>query len=737
MKKSFFILTLVLSCNFSNAQNSLQYLSSTTGAACQAIKYYNGYVLTGTGSTLRSYYVGSGATVPFDSVFEYRYLSEIIRMAINDHYLYVAANYDGMTKWDISNPALPVKVYDIPVDSAGMATQGIAIKGDTIFLAQQSKVTAYKDYGNSYSKITSFGYAPFAGIISGVAVKGNLLAYTVWQYGGQNGVYLHDANDFSFISFTPHGGFLTENVIWGKNNNLLHVMGGTNTVNGHFYTLNVSNPFSPQVVFTDTVLGFPFGAAMALPYNAENINDTIYVANWGGLKPGDLSNCYIRVYDATDTSNVHLLTYINAGLWHFDMTVHYPKLYVASEWYGIKTIDITDIMNPVDEGNTLTGGWNLSSDAWGNYMTVANEGYGFKLYDISDVHNPVLINVKNDPGFCGHANFSDDGQYIYTVNLSYQPMRVYRRDSMIQTGYIQQSVNNGRFIVHHDRIFSKLDNSLLIIDVSDPYNPFIDSTITMTYNDMALANDVLYISSNDSIWAYDVSGNNFSEIVHVPMLVNQDAKMLAAYNNKIYVYITNKGLTRYTLEFYNPSYSLAEDFSAILPNGSPSYIAADTFGLYLAYRLKGLYAIDRQNFAETGYYRGGLDYRKYTDIYGVRDLFGKDGKIFFVEYFAQTTILSNDTLYTGITNLADDDNILLVYPNPAYSTAFIFIPEELKNKVLTVEIFDLSGKRIETQHPEIYKNVLAFDCASLNTGIYLISVRAKGIMPRNAKLIKY
>lgn len=733
MKKAIFIFLSLLSINLF-PQNSLQFLSATTGAACQSIKYYNNYVFTGTGSTLRSYYAGSGAIIPFDTVFEYRYTSEIIRMYLNSHYLYVAANYDGMTKWDISNPALPVKIFDIAVDSAGMATQGIAIKGDTIFLAQQAKVTAYKDYGSSYSKIASFGYAPIAGLVSGIAVKGNLLAYTVWQAGGQNGVYLYNANNFSFISFTQQSGFLTENVIWGKNNNLLHVMGGTNTTNGHFYTLDVSNPFSPLMIFTDTVIGLPLGASMALPYNAENINDTIYVANWGGLKPGNLSNCFVRVYDATNPANVHLLTYINAGLWHFDMTVHYHKMYIASEWYGIKTLDITDIMNPVDEGNTLTGGWNLSSDAYGNYMTVADEGYGFKLYDISDIHHPVVLKINNDPGFCRHADFSDNGDYIYTANMTTQGLRVYKRDSLIQTGYIQPAVCNGRFIVHGNRIFSKLDNKLLIINASNPYSPFVDSTINMTYNDMAMANNVLYITTNDSIAAYDVAGNNFNEIAKVSMIANQNAEMIAAYNNKIYVYIINKGLTRYMLHFNNPSYSLNEEFSAAQVNDAPAYIAADTFGVYLAYRLEGLYALNKQTFAQTGYYRGGLDYRKYTNMYGVQDLFCKDNKIFLAEYFAQTTILTNDTSSYGISHYKAFDNNEYIFPNPSTGRIYFHLAET-GSKGISFYIYDMTGRLVKSAFFNTVTMKAGLDCKSLSPGIYLLNAVSEDKV-RSFKLIK-
>ncbi|HNW98303.1 MAG TPA: T9SS type A sorting domain-containing protein [Bacteroidales bacterium] len=718
MKK--LLLIFLLFTIIGKAQNTLQFLSANTGAACQSIKYYNGYVFTGTGSTLRSYYAGSGATVPYNSVFEYRYTSEIIRMIIHDHYLYVAANYDGMSKWDISNPVAPVKLFDIPVDSVNMSTQGIAIKGDTIFLAQYAKVLAYKDFGSSYSKIGSFGNVPFGGHLTGVAVKNNLLAYTVSQFGGQNGVYIYNANNFSFVSFHQLGGFYTENVIFGKNNNLLHVMGGTNSTNGYFFTLDVTNPLSPQKVFGDTVLGISLGIAMALPYNAENINDTIYVANWGGLKPGNTSNCFIRVYDATNPSNIHLLTYINAGLWHFDMTVHYPKLYVASEWYGIKTVDITDILNPVDEGNTLTGGWNLSSDSWGNYMAVSNEGYGFKLYDISDVHNPVLTDVNNDPGFCFHSNFSDDGNYIFTTNSSYQGFRVYTRNPLQQISFIQQAVCNGRFIVYQHRIFSKLDNSIVIINVGNPAIPFVDSTVNITFNDMALANGKLLVSTSDSIFAFDVSGNKFEKIASVALASNQDAQMIAAYSDETFVYITNKGLTRYKLVFNNPGYSLNEEFYSTLANGAPNYMATDSFGLYLAYRLKGLYALNKQTFVQTGFYRGGLDYRKLSDQYGVRDLFCKNDKIFFVEYFAQTSILTNDSTYTSIPVLNNIEDKIMVYPNPSNSSINISFGSEMLENPKEIRIYSITG--VLLHHSFIESSSENINISEFQNGMYFLNL---------------
>jgi len=693
MKKIFFFFFFLLP-HIMFSQNMLHYLSSTTGAACQAIKYYNDYVFTGTGSTLRAYYVGTGHITPYAQVFEYRYVSQIIRMTIRDNFLYVAANYDGMTKWDISIPSNPVRVFDILPDTGSMSTQAIALKGDTIFLAQFHKISAYKDLGNSFYKINDICNAPLFGTINGLAVKDNLLAYTVTQLGGQNGVYIRDLNANTPLSFYQVGGFLMENVIWGKNNKLLHVMAGTNTVEGYFFTLDASNPSMPIKIFEDTIEGAPYGLAMALPYNAENHNDTIYVANWGGLRPNDLTACFIRAYDATDTSSVHLINYLPAGLWHFDMTINYPKMYVASEWYGIKTVDISDMMNPVDEGNTITGGWNVSSDVWGNFLAIANEGYGFKLYDISIPENPVLIGVKNDPGFCFNACFSHDGQYIYTTNMTYQGMRIYRRDSLIQTGHIQQAVSNGQFLVNQNRIFSKLDNMLNIIDVSNPYAPLVCTTYVMSINDMAVVDNKLIVSGNDSISIYDISGNNFNLVALEVFAAGQDGSVIGVFNNHIYIYVKNKGLVHYELQNNGGNYNLYEDQVFTLPQGEPTFMAADSFALYSVYRLKGLYAYDKFTMNELGYYRTGLDYRKYTTMYGVQKLFCKNGLVFLVEYFSQTSILTGNPDYAGINTLWDNACDIIIFPNPAQNDINIktYFPNNRKNITLTV--YTLDGKML-------------------------------------------
>ena len=730
MKRVFSLITAIGIFFNVFSQNNLQFLGATTGAACQSIKYYQDYVFTGTGSTLRSYYVGSGPSIPYAYGFEYRYRSEIIRMRMHGHFLYVCANYDGMTKWDVSDPANPIKMFEILPDSAGMATQAVAFKGDTIFLAQYNKMCAYKDYGNTYTKIASFAIPQFGSTVVGVDVKDNLCAVSQQHWGNQNGVWLYDANTFAFISFYQQGTFLSENVIFGKNNSLLHVMGGTSinqfAPDGLFYTLDVSNPASPQKIFSDTVNGI-YLAAIAVPYNAENINDTIYVANWGAIKPnGPPDTCYIRAYDATNPANVHLIKYLPGGLWNFDMTLNGKTMYVASEWYGILSVDLIDFQHPQVLGKTTTGGWNCDADVYGNKMVVANEGFGYKLFDISDPAVPALLKQNEAPGFCVHIKFSADGEYIYSGNLTYQGLRIYTADSLVQTGFIQQAVCSGRFMVVNHRIFSELNNSLVIIDVSNPYMPFVDTTISMSINDMAAGDEKLFVSGNDSIVVFDVSGNNFQRIASVALSGNQVAQRMAVYNNLCYAFVANKGLVKYSLDFLNPGFELHEVSTTSLVNGVPAFMAADTFGLYCAYRFYGLFAYGHNTLAQTGWYRGGLDYRRLPNQYGVQNLFCKNNLIFLVEYFCQTSVLTNNDNLSSIDSIPVMDNEPLLYPNPAAGKFIIQLCGN-NNKIVDITLTNIDGALVYKTRKTLKGNgmdSIEINVEGLPAGNYFCSIVA-------------
>ena len=704
------------------AQDSLRFISGTTGAASLTIKYHNGYLFTGLGATLRVY--KATTPVPYQQVFEYRYKSALVDLVIRNNFLYAAANYDGMTKWDIADPEQPVQVFTIANTDDQLPMIDVSLAGDTIYLSRMKKISAYKDFGDHYDKIGDFGFVTGTARVYGSDIKNGICAYAVADaFSNQNGVYFYSSTNFSLISHYIQNYCWTENVIWGKNNNILHVLGGTNGVNGIFYSLDISDIHNPQVVFTDSLIGVPFGFAVADPLKAVNINDTIYIATTAALKPGGpLDTTFIRVYDATMTSNIHLINYLPAGLWHFDLDIHFPYCYVASEWYGIKTVDISAFSHPVDLGNTLTGGWNLGCDKSGNLLVTANEGYGFKVYDISTISSPVLVNINNDPGFCSKAKFSDDGEYIYTANGTYDGFRVYKTNTLQRTGSISQTVGTGKMQVFQNRVFIQQEvpgNYLNMIDVTDPSHPVIESKIPMTLNDMIISSSKLFIDKNDSILVIDISGNKFERIAFIALGTTEDAKSIAVYNDEVFVYITQRGLVKYHLAQNGGNYTLNESGIYSLPQGVPFVMAADSFGVYAGYKGKGLFSFDRQSLVQKSFFRGEMDFKGYAVQYGIQELVCKDNLIFLAEYMAQTSILTNDNHYIGINELSLPGKIH-IFPNPVKTHSRLFIDDFKPKDQTTFQLYNYLGQLILTRSVE--SSPVNFDRGNLPDGLYIFRI---------------
>jgi len=749
----FFISAIPLS---SVAQDSLKFISATTGAACYQVEYYNNHLFTGTGTTLRVYDVNGNP--PFNMLFEYRFRSIILDLKVKNNFLYVAANHDGISKWDISAISNPVKLYDYVPDSLNEAANDIAFYGDTLFVAYYKKVGVFYDNGTSFQKLATFGHLGNGnGYISGGDLKDSVYAYTVARntYSGTNpdGIYFRNTKTFSFISSFPQAFAAPEDVIFGKNTLLLHVMGGTQSTyngldaRGLFYSLDISNINSPQLAFSDTVADAVPGLAIASPLNAVNINDTIYVATTAALGPGwvfpNPAYGQVYVYDATNPSNVHFLTNIYAGLWHFDVDINNKTLYVASEWYGIKTLDISNLYNEVDKGNTLTGGWAMKGDKYGNILILANEGYGIKKYDITNISQPVLAGsatyTANAPGFCQEVKFSANGNYVYGLFQTYDQFKIYDVSTLSLVGSIPTigNVNYGNtdMLVWGNKVYLNLNSgsndSLRIINVTTPSSPFIDTILPISGNDMKMdGSGKIFLCNNNGVYVYDITTG-------IPLLLSshlfssgiQDGKQIAVINDTIFVYVTWKGLVRY---IYNSSLNtITEDATVLLSNGTPQAMATDQFGLYIAWTKFGLYSYRKQTMAQTSWYRTGLDLKGYSDIWPVNDLFCKDNLIFLNEYFGQITILSNDNNYSvSVPEISTAEISCEVYPNPSNGKTQVAVAENsgsisAQSGQYSLEIYNLLGEKVYEKSNEQLSTInspLSIDLHEAPSGIYFLKI---------------
>jgi hypothetical protein len=339
------------------------------------------------------------------------------------------------------------------------------------------------------------------------------------------------------------------------------------------------------------------------------------------------------------------------------------------------------------------------------------------------------------------ARFSPDGAYIYTINLTYESFRVYQTSTLNKVGAIQQPVGTGKFVVYQDRAFVEQEtggNALNIINVTNPALPFVDTTVSTTINDMAISGGKLYLINNDSVVVYDVDDHHFMPIAWVALESNQDAMELAVFYDTVFVFITQKGLVKYQLLNDTTGYSLSEMNTFALPYGEPDFMAVDTFGLYLSYRTNGLFSCNRQTLMQKGYYRGELDTKGYVNQYGVQDLFCKDNLIFLVEYFSQTTILTNNNNFSfGINdNMPESTCRVLVYPNPFSDQATIRIISPTFPDEWNMVIYDLTGCQI-LKIENIHTSYVTVKRGHLKGGMYVYQVTDKKGLVASGKIILY
>jgi hypothetical protein len=82
-----------------------------------------------------------------------------------------------------------------------------------------------------------------------------------------------------------------------------------------------------------------------------------------------------------------------------------------------------------------------------------------------------------------------------------------------------------------------------------------------------------------------------------------------------------------------------------------------------------------------------------------------------------------DIPYTGIQYPTTSN--FLVYPNPAIDSEIHIILENGQEQTLQIEIFTLSGQKVQTEILNVNGSKATFTRKNLSTGIYLMKINGK------------
>lgn len=746
MKHLYILPVLLLSIPLSaQTTGNLYYLSSTTGAACYEIEYFNNHIYAGAGNTLIVYDIAPNGT-PGNVVYQERLPSTIVDIKFRGNIMYVAANHAGLYTYDASAP-VPQFVDSYQPASNDEAAYDIAFKGsDTVFVAYKSKMAIFTANSGNLTFISTFATQVAGTYVMGCDVKNNLLAFVTSAFdttaagNARTGVHIADAvtptTQYSFYQqdvSDPH------DVIFGQSTDLLHVMGGTESwasANpwGYYYALNITTPSAPSLVFRDS-LPNNFFFCIAQPMNGQLRNDTLFIAcegAWDHANSVPLQG-HVYAYDCTN-NGVSFINELYAGLWHFDLTLNGNRMYVASEWYGVKTIDISDIMNEADLGNTLTGGWNLSSDVYGNRLAVANEGYGFRYYDFSDPLNPTYLRSKLDTGFCQGISFSEDGSHIFGWYYTDDDFRVHDTSASFNvTGSVPLTALADYFdpYVYNDLAMAEQviggNHTFIAMDVSNYANPQMDTSWLMggslLYRDMCVSDDgYLFVATTGQIKVYDLN-SNYTQITSTNAPAFQTFECMAVRNDTVYAYVGGLagvfGIRKY---YFNGSTLAFVSGNTPLAAGQPKFLAVDSFALYASYQEDGLYAYNKNTMAQEGHYRNSMEYYR-PDNWGQQQLFCKDGYIFDVEYQGQTSVLTMNATLTSASQPAAGNpaNTLQTFPNPLQQGEILHAANPLGTANVFYEIYNASGALAAQQQVNGTADI-TISTENLAPGIYFLMI---------------
>lgn len=689
------LLVLLICSQRGWGQGPLNLLAHTEGGAAYEVCFHGGLLYVGAANTLMVYDLSGPGHIPGNKLQQRRFGSNITQMLVHNGFLYLCANHDGLWKLDLTaNPANPPVVAHWAPADLDESLYDVAFKGDSIVLAAKRKLLLLKDNGGSFGLLQTISSLTGTGRFHGVDIKDNLLAYTVGLSAVSDGVGLVDLDNLQQLGFYSSTLGDPLEVYFGQGRDLLHVLGGTIfnlfTKDGLYFALEYSNPASMTEVFRDTLPGFGL-LSISQPMSAELLNDTLYIATQGALPAGGLMGGLtgnVWVYDGSQSGSVSLVGSVYAGLYHFDLAIDAANrvMHVASEWYGVLSMDIRDLQNASELGRVRTGGWCSGSAAAQDRLVEASEGHGIRLFDIADPSAPLLLAEDTAVGFARAVSISDSGDYVYGWFLTNANLRVFQGDSLDLVGdYTFSGLGiNGEFEKsrHEDGRIAVIRNpgpnsQVLVADVSNPALPILEHVRRRSHlKDLVfLPGGSLLAVQRDSLVVF----NAFTMAIWggaLPSAGPGQQFMAATYSqDTLYVFSrSNSGqfISKYTFGISSAQLTFISSAPFAMGSAYRVHLAADDSLLYISGSLDELQAVTKSTphvaIAEAVH---SADFIR-DDLWGVTDLYRAGGLLFHNHYFGQTSIYGPAAPLSIGGGLADDR--LLIFPNPSQGKFTLDLP---------------------------------------------------------------
>jgi len=550
-------------------------------------------------------------------------------LCVDGDYLYTASHFDGIMKYDITQPDNPVLLGAFGKDKPNY--------GDFIV---KNNIMFKQGYDNGFEilNVSNINQVEELAFLEGnfthrrPSISGDLLitsndnvVFLIYDISNLLSPSLIQTFDLSNSTDYIHSFAV-------KDNNLFLFDDAS-----YLRIYNLTNPFSPELItiFNTTFLYY---------YNYEIQFNDYYLYN-------HLSNAGILFINITDVHNPKNLAFMNQTTEGFSLngcTTYQNMLYIFSN-ADLLIYNITDLKNRIYIGSVYLYGHQISFDQVGEHLFVIEYLNELRVFNLSDSTDPQLVFQFEYGGYSYDVTVSGNvaviannmnGVLIFDISNKSNPIEVHRipifraikvliQDNLlfIISNYqtimiyditdIEFPVNKGQytadifwksyidFIVDGNYLtLLNREGGIEIIDVSNPYLPFKVDEHHFDYftcEDLLLDGSLLYllgIGTIGDIVIFDVSNYLNSEIIKILSISNLDGKEMFIDGKVLYMlgysHITEKDYLYYYKIKRNNVYQLDGYYE--IGNLSPEDLIVAGNYIYLASYDYGIVVFRKSTF---------------------------------------------------------------------------------------------------------------------------------------------
>jgi len=469
----------------------------------------------------------------------------------------------------------------------------------------------------------------------------------------------------------------------------------------------------------------------------------------------------IKIIDITDNSSPQEISSINANIkkLHFDD----EKVFALVNYGGVMIVDVSTPSNPTVVGEIGVDNFNLPSNiiAGGNLLFICDGG--LKIFDVS---NPSVVNKLSQyvtGSYTSDIKVRDNFVFLTDWECGAFILNVTAKTDAVKISEVVPGLSNNNYrgsAISENLLCLGSFLGIYFVDISDIYNPEIIAELpTGGINDLEIIGDYLYVLFNNSISVLDISdpinpnevkvieGNAtdiFVKDEYAYVITNSEDKVsifdvsdpsnpqfVAEWNIQDinfarnifvegnYAYTCGHGLNITDISDPNTpvvvGVLLGDFWYSVVVNGDDAYIGSDD-------GVKRIDISDKENPVLTGEFES-----PYT--YTGEIAFGSD-LIYFAQAWNGLYILK-DNFPTSVNEnyIPQSFSLDQNYPNPFNPTTIIqfSIPAVELHTNVSLRVFDLLGREVTIL---LNKNLLPgkyemeFNAEGLASGVYFYRLDA-------------